>query len=129
MFMDFLAWVLFAAFIFLSLASMDRLLHVEIIRNHPYTQGPIFASIVLLGMLTPGGSFGSAFSWSLLTHAGKVSYSMYLTHLWPIWWEQLYFGWGKEEGMWVIYGLNLLLATVCYHAIEMHHLVGICVAS
>lgn len=123
--MDYAVWILFALFLYISSASMDRLYHVDFVRNHPLTQGPLFAFIILLGMLTPAGTFGSVFSWSLLTHVGKVSYSMYLTHLWPIWWEQLYFGWGKEEGMWVIYVLNIFLATICYHIIEVpcQHLV------
>ena len=91
----------------------------DVIPGDPRLQGLLGAGMILCSMLNPKGPFQSFFEWPFLTHFGKISYSVYLLHTWPIWIQSTTVKWYKEEGFLFVLAGSFVLGSFIYYTVEV----------
>ncbi|KAJ3313111.1 hypothetical protein HDV04_002428 [Boothiomyces sp. JEL0838] len=118
--LDAICWVFFAVFIY-NCQENPIWFNKPTIGNNLMVQSPILTVILLLALMTTtNGSFVGFFEWNFLRFCGKISYSMYLTHVIAID-HRVYLLplLGGDIGILGVFLLAIGLATIGYHLVEV----------
>ncbi|KAJ3020522.1 UNVERIFIED_CONTAM: hypothetical protein HDU68_010145 [Siphonaria sp. JEL0065] len=85
-------------------------------------QGPLLALVLYFISFVPG-SISTLFDWGLLQYYGKISYSSFLFHIYPIYFVQTYFdGVGYEMGVLLTFAMVIPMSSLSYFLVEKQSL-------
>jgi peptidoglycan/LPS O-acetylase OafA/YrhL len=73
--------------------------------------------LIVIEMIVPS-AVSTIFEWSVLRYCGKISFSIYLLHVFVIFTRPIKDQVNYYDKMFSIFGLVILLATVSYHSVE-----------